>query len=1058
MNNKYDNKDVQNLFESHDLIVIMETHFVKRQKCPENFTLIAKSENLNNARRGGVAVYMKRSLDMRFHVYDNICPDAVVFSIKGTRSIFIAPYITPETSRYAIEGIFLQLKIIISNFKDYSIYLMGDLNARCGTLDNSNVQYAPNPDDAINSYGRKLVNLCDECQLTIVNGLKTRTKTFDSKFTFYRGKGRSQNDWFITNHVDSIEHFVIGQKLRESDHTPLSMTLLVRKEITLGMIEALCAGHFSYDIYDRSKQMKPKISLERINTQDLALKFNDISVTVNEMINNVPDVDIISDVLTNSIYTSCSDNSKRRPPRIPDDKRHLSSRNFQAIANMNLHMYNISILRNDTTENSMKFFDAWVCNHDYAVAKEKVEFNEKVNSSWRLMAKDDPKKLWKKINYKNEPENTTKNENINEKTIQTYFKGIFQAPKLDNNPTIEDVKDTLADYHVYIPLLDDDFSLNELNIAIQNNGRGIGLDSIDKRIANLFTMELRQCILRLFNLVFSTNYPNVWTKLLLRPEKKKGHTDEIPKLRGVAISQLLPTLYDIMIYNRFNQWYVPNCEQAGFRVLQGCILQIFAIYILMEAMKAEGKSIYVGFLDYEKAFDFINRANIIFHLMEHGAGARFTRAIANMYEETSYVPKVCNLIGDGIAAKHGVTQGRQSSTSIFSFEVSKLPNHVDVPQSSLRGFNCCQLADDTALPVEDRPGLITGFRKCFEFSEINYMFANIDKTVYLHLDDEPDTEPLIINEETTIGAAIDNEYVYLGMLFIASNDIVKHIESNLKQRAFHEAKFFEWLSVNEWTPIRIKVHVLYACMFNAYLYGAEAWWRIDDFSDNLLKLERKLLKAVLHANPSTPHDLVYIELSRPDIVAIVKQRQHSFFKRLNSLNSDDSICKKLVDRFRHLPVCSYYDQLNENSASENKTEKSQRCSRATGRYLSRYNSLIIPERNHVIYDNFMHENLRIVITRWRLSNHRLMVEMGRRHTPKMPRELRICSRCQVLEDEKHALFDCPLYHSTRRKYSAFLEKYSSVHVILNPEDVEDATVLGNYLIEIEKIRKNLNLE
>ena len=444
--------------------------------------------------------------------------------------------------------------------------------------------------------------------------------------------------------------------------------------------------------------------------------------------------------------------------------------------------------------------------------------------------------------------------------------------------------------------------------------------------------------------------------------------------------------------------------------------------------------------------------------MEHGAGARFTRAIANMYEETSYVPKVCNLIGEGISAKHGVTQGRQSSTSIFSFEVSKLPSHVDVPQSCLRGFNCCQLADDTALPVEDRPGLITAFAKCFDFSEINYMFANVVKTVYLHLHDEPDTQPLLINEETTIGAAENNEYVYLGMLFIASSDIIKHIESNLRRRAFHEATFFEWLSVNERTPIRIKVHVLYACMFNAYLYGAEAWWKVDDVSENILKLERKLLKAVLCANQSTPHDIVYLELNRPDIVAIVKQRQHSFFKRLNSLNSDDSICKKLVDRFRNLPVCTYYDRLNENSVSENKAERVQRCSRATSRHLSRYNNLINCERNHIIYDSFIHENLRIVISRWRLSNHKLMVETGRRHTPKIPRDQRICSRCQVLEDENHALFECPHYCSARRKFSGFLEKYSSVREILNPENVEDATMLGNYLTEIEKIRKSLNLE
>ena len=89
-----------------------------------------------------------------------------------------------------------------------------------------------------------------------------------------------------------------------------------------------------------------------------------------------------------------------------------------------------------------------------------------------------------------------------------------------------------------------------------------------------------------------------------------------------------------MLFNRFNLWYTPNSEQSGFRPKQGCVFQIFAMYVVMEFLKTIGKNLYIGFIDYEKAFDYINRANIIENLMRKGAGARFVKAVASMYEVT----------------------------------------------------------------------------------------------------------------------------------------------------------------------------------------------------------------------------------------------------------------------------------------------------------------------------------------------------------------------------------------------------------------------------------------
>ena len=47
---------------------------------------------------------------------------------------------------------------------------------------------------------------------------------------------------------------------------------------------------------------------------------------------------------------------------------------------------------------------------------------------------------------------------------------------------------------------------------------------------------------------------------------------------------------------------------------------------------------------------------------------------------------------------------------------------------------------------------------------------------------------------------------------------------------------------------------------------------------------------------------------------------------------------------------------------------------------------------------------RQIITKFRLSDHNLKIETGRYH--KVPREQRVCSFCNVKEDEIHLLLDC----------------------------------------------------
>ena len=184
------------------------------------------------------------------------------------------------------------------------------------------------------------------------------------------------------------------------------------------------------------------------------------------------------------------------------------------------------------------------------------------------------------------------------------------------------------------------------------------------------------------------------------------------------------------------------------------------------------------------------------------------------------------------------------------------------------------------------------------------------------------------------------------------------------------------------------------------------------------------------------------------------------FNKFLSFRDDEAVAKKILSTYRHLGMCAYYDRLEPNISYWNKRRRLERLTNVTSTYLIRYYELIDLNLNHIIYDTYVKEEIRIVITRWRLSNHKLKIEIGRQEIPFVPRYLQVCTHCKVLEDEKHAIYYCSLYRNIRSKYLEFLQRYPSVNKVFNPypSRVSDAIILGNFLNEIEHQREVLGLQ
>ena len=334
-----------------------------------------------------------------------------------------------------------------------------------------------------------------------------------------------------------------------------------------------------------------------------------------------------------------------------------------------------------------------------------------------------------------------------------------------------------------------------------------------------------QNILHLVQKVFISNYPKEWNRQILHAIPKKDHSFKNPDMRGIAIAPLFCRIYDNLIEERFSRWYSPNPEQAGFRKGQGCLIQLFMLNLLIQYAKDDKKNLFVMFLDYAKAFDYANRMKIVKDLIEKGCGSQLTRAIANMYIETEYIPKLKgNSLSDPISTKFGVTQGRKSSAPLYSFYVSDMRNALVGIETSdfMDPFNLEQLADDTAILAETLQSLKTKAEAILLYSEGKLQAPNIKKTFYCNFTEDHINYPLALSNDIKIKAVNEKDgHKYLGMIYYPTNDLNKIITGNITKRMIHVSKFYAWLYVNDDTPIIMKIMVLAQRLFTSLLYAIE---------------------------------------------------------------------------------------------------------------------------------------------------------------------------------------------------------------------------------------------
>ena len=246
------------------------------------------------------------------------------------------------------------------------------------------------------------------------------------------------------------------------------------------------------------------------------------------------------------------------------------------------------------------------------------------------------------------------------------------------------------------------------------------------------------------------------------------------------------------------------------------------------------------------------------------------------------------------------------------------------------------------------------------------------------------------------------------------------------------------------------------------LFSTEASGNLSKVKDSLMKNERKALKSCLGIKSGTPTDIIYQEIMVADIIAVLKDRQFKFAEKIKKLGKDEALVKEIWDIClidgQPTSLRRYYEQLSNNNAEANYNERKNRIEASEQSMSIRYKNIIGFEYCPTLYQSCLDDVKRKIITRWRLSSHKLRIETGRYSRPFIERENRLGKLCNVLEDEIHAVYDCVAHRVIREKYKDILNlEHRDIKELFNPSDVDCAKSLAAFLEEIEENMEDLEM-
>ena len=167
------------------------------------------------------------------------------------------------------------------------------------------------------------------------------------------------------------------------------------------------------------------------------------------------------------------------------------------------------------------------------------------------------------------------------------------------------------------------------------NGKAAGCDNIPPETIKAGGEMSEEILLDLCNRIWSEEkVPEEWKKSLLIKLPKKGDVSYCKNWRGIMLLNMASKVFCRVILERIKITLDEKLreEQVGFRAGGSCTDQIATQQIIVEQSIEWQSSLYINFIDFEKAFDSISR-EVLWKLLRHyGVPDKMVTIVRVLYE------------------------------------------------------------------------------------------------------------------------------------------------------------------------------------------------------------------------------------------------------------------------------------------------------------------------------------------------------------------------------------------------------------------------------------------
>jgi hypothetical protein len=527
--------------------------------------------------------------------------------------------------------------------------------------------------------------------------------------------------------------------------------------------------------------------------------------------------------------------------------------------------------------------------------------------------------------------------------------------------------------------------------------------------------------------------------------------------------------------------------QFGFTPSRGTTDCVFVLDTVIKYQQYYKQPVYLCFVDFTKAFDYINRNALYYKLLKQNVGIKMLKILMSMFDKAQ--AKVCQqgIYGESINSIFGVLQGGIISPKLFNEFLHDLPQHLNVNDGiKIEGTNFTHLlyADDIVLISNTAKGLQNNINSLHNFCAKWHLIVNTSKTKVMEIGVKNQSSFMYNN----VGIENVETFKYLGHIIGKQKRTHSKMPEYLiaqAQKALFALKGKMKPSLGHISPpLAIK-------MFDSYIlpileYNAMLWSQ-NHLNPELEKVQLGYLKNVLNVRKQTSTLAVYAETGRFPLLIRQKMLSVNYLTHLLKLPNYDILnkCLKIqeslhrngqsnwfsktmqiiseanIDNWECVDINRLSDKVKVNLYSLeqirilqeiNDTDKQPKLRTyktfKTDYCLEPYLALNLPKKT---YSN---------IARFRVSSHNLKIETGRHETPKIPLEERQCDKCDSgeIEDELHSLLICRKNLSARLK---LLDKVNEIipsfmdlnnnekfKLIMSSKIPEIIHSLGNFLNEI----------